>query len=250
MVAEAPLLTTSTSSTLNSQRIVSRTPPFYHRIAYFISLWAFITIFRLNLSAKRLLGIQKNGMLKAEVKMYDVRPDLGNRIFRPPSSADVKLPLYLDVHGGGWAVADPETDDEFCSFLAQKFNIIVVSINYHKSPRYKFPYAVLDVAAIARAVIDDRSLNIDISKVVLGGFSAGGNLAFAAAQTESLRGQLSALIGFYPALDLTEDLVQKLSHRPTNSPHDILASSVHLLDWAYVPAGIDRRDPPPFTSMG
>jgi acetyl esterase/lipase len=182
-------------------------------------------------------------LLRPEVKTYDVRPRLKNRIFLPEISQNEQLPLYIDVHGGGWAVADPETDDEFCSFLAQSFNIIVVSVNYHKSPTYKFPHAVEDVAAIAAAVMKDESLNINRNKVVMGGFSAGGNLAFAAAQTDNLRGKLSALVGFYPALDLTESLSQKLSHRPRNSPCDILASSVHFLDWAYVPEGKDRRDP-------
>jgi acetyl esterase/lipase len=182
-------------------------------------------------------------VLQPEVKIYDIRPGLENRIFRPQNSEDEKLPLYLDVHGGGWAVADPETDDEFCSFLAQNFNIIVVSINYHKSPRYKFPHAVEDVAAISIAVMNDKHLNIDRTRVVLGGFSAGANLAFGAAQMDSIRGQLSGLVGFYPALDLTESLAQKLSRRPQYSPSDILAPSVHFLDWGYVPQGIDRRNP-------
>jgi acetyl esterase/lipase len=233
----------STSTTLSAEPIVSRLPPLHLRLAYFISLWSFKAFFQLGLSAGRLLPRRRKDLLQPEVKAYEVRPDLKNRIFRPQDSEEEELPLYLDVHGGGWAVADPETDDEFCSFLAQNFSIIVISVDYHKSPTHKFPRAVEDVAAISQAVMDDGSLNIDKNKVVLGGFSAGGNLAFAAAQTEGLRGRLSALVGFYPVLDLTEPLEAKLSRRPRSGPSDILVSSAHFLDWAYVPAGTDRRDP-------
>jgi acetyl esterase/lipase len=243
MHVEGSLSARSTSTTLNSEPIISRPPLLHLRLAYFISLWSFKAFFQLSLSAGRLFSRRRKDLLLPEVKTYEIRPDLKNRIFRPQTSEDEELPLYLDVHGGGWAVADPETDDEFCSFLARNFNIIVVSVDYHKSPTYKFPHAVEDVTAIAQAVMNDESLNIDKSKVVLGGFSAGGNLAFAAAQTESLRGQLNGLVGFYPSLDLTESLEEKLSHCPRNAPSDILASSANFLDWAYVPAGIDRRDP-------
>jgi acetyl esterase/lipase len=190
-----------------------------------------------------LFSRRRRDLLQPEVKTYEIRPDLKNRIFRPQNSEVEELPLYLDVHGGGWAVADSETDDEICSFLAQNFNIIVVSIDYHKSPTYKYPYAVEDVTGIAQAVMNDESLNIDKNKVVLGGFSAGGNLAFAAAQTETLRGKLNGLVGFYPPLDLTESVEEKLNRRLRNAPSDILASSANFLDWAYVPAGTNRRDP-------
>ena len=136
------------------------------------------------------------------------------------------------MHGGGWAVADPETDDEFCSFMTQTFDIIVVSVDYRKLPSWKFPYGVSDVAAIADAVIRDESLNVDKTKVALGGFSAGGNLAFAASQMESHKGHVSSLVGLFPCLDLTESLQKKLNRRSEEAWTDILESSANFLDWA------------------
>jgi acetyl esterase/lipase len=245
MFLEASISTRSTSTTFNAEpkRIVSSAPPLHLRLAYFIGLVSFRSFFKISLGARRLFSRRRKDLLLPTVKSYPIRPDLKNRIFRPENCEDEKLPLYLDVHGGGWAVADPQTDDEFCSYLAQNFNIVVVSINYHKSPTYKFPHAVEDVAAIAHAVINDRSLRIDRSKAALGGFSAGGNLAFAAAQTSYLRGRLSGLVGLYPALDLSEPLEEKLSHRPRGAPSDILKSSANFLGWAYVPADTNLRDP-------
>jgi len=225
------------------QKIISKPPPYYLRIAYFISVWSFKVAIATGLRLRRLFSRRPQDLMRPEVKSYPTRPFLKNRIFRPNGSGEELLPLYLDVHGGGWAVADPETDDEFCSFMAQNFNIIVVSIDYRKAPSWKFPYPVDDVAAIADAVIRDESLKIDSTKVVLGGFSAGGNLAFAASQVEILKGRVHGLVGFYPCLDLTESLEQKLKRRPKGVSSDILKSSANFLDWAYVPYGVDRKDP-------
>ncbi|KAH8665219.1 alpha/beta hydrolase fold protein [Tricladium varicosporioides] len=224
-------------------RIISFPPPFHLRIAYFVSLWSFKAFFSLGLSVSRLFQRRRADFLRPKVKEYPIRSGLKNRIFHPKSSENEKLPLYIDIHGGGWAVADPETDDEFCSFIAQTFNIIVVSVNYHKSPTYKYPHAVEDIAAIVDAIINDQTLYINEKKIAIGGFSAGGNLAFAASQLGILRGRIGSVVGIYPALDFSETLEVKLERRPKNAPSDILKTSANFLDWAYVPQGIDRRDP-------
>ena len=225
------------------RKFLSKPPPFHLRIAYFISVWSFKSFIRLALKASRLFQRRRGDLLRPEVRSYPVRPDLKNRIFRPEGSGNKRLPLYLDVHGGGWAVTDPETDDEFCSYMAQNLNIIVISVDYHKSPSYKFPYALNDVAAVVDAMLRDESLNIDKQQVAIGGFSAGGNLAFAASQLDILRGRLNGIVGFYSPLDLSESLEEKLQRRPKNSGADLLKSSANFLTWAYVPSGVDRRDP-------
>jgi acetyl esterase/lipase len=233
----------STLADTECQQFISQPPPVHLHLAYSVSVWFFKTYFAVVLRAGRLFPKWRPGLLQPEVRAYPIRPDLKNRIFRPDGCRQARLPLYIDVHGGGWAVADPETDDEFCSFLVENFGIIVVSIDYHKSPSYRFPHAVTDIAAITDAVLRDESLNIDKGKVVLGGFSAGGNLAFAASQTGILQGRVNGLVGLYPCLDLSEPIEEKLRRRPKNSGSDLLASSANFLDWAYVPIGTDRRNP-------
>lgn len=237
------VMSVSSTSDSECQKIISKKPPYHLRIAYFISVWSFKAAVALGLRVRRLFTRRPANLLRPEVKSYAIRPFLRNRIFRPEGPGNEPLPLYLDIHGGGWAATDPETDDEFCSFLAQNFNVIVVAIDYRKAPSWRFPFAVGDVAAIADAVIRDESLNIDQRKVALGGFSAGGNLAFTAAQTEELRGRVHCLVGIYPCLDLTESLEEKLRRRPKEAGSDILESSANFLDWAYVPYGVDRKDP-------
>jgi acetyl esterase/lipase len=243
MAAQAPLALSngSISSTTAPGKIIAKRPPFYLEVTYFLSVWFYKGLIAVGLWAKDKFIAPPMPLLSHEIKIYDIRPNLQNRIFRPPSPSPGKLPLYLDVHGGGWCVGEPRADDDFCSFLARHFNMIVVAIDYHKSPTYKFPCAVDDVVAVAYALIKDESLNIDTSKIALGGFSAGGNIAFAAAQSDALRGKISALVGMYPALDLSETVQQKLEN--SHLAYDMLALSAGFLSSAYVPEGTNLRDP-------
>jgi acetyl esterase/lipase len=237
------LSTATTATAVEEQELISSPPAYYLRLAYFISVWSFKAVIAVGLRLRRTFTPRLQHLLQPEVKAYSCRPFLKNRIFRPQGFVKERLPLYLDLHGGGWAVADPETDDEFCSFLASTFNFIVVSVNYRKSPSYKFPCAVDDVVAIADAVLADESLKIDETKVAMGGFSSGGNLAFAACQNKLVKDRIHALVGFYPGLDLAESVEDKLKHRPKEAGKDILRSSVNFLAWAYVPYGTNRKDP-------
>ncbi|PMD39251.1 alpha/beta-hydrolase [Hyaloscypha variabilis F] len=235
----SPLLESSS----DTDKLISDPPAYYLRIAYFIGVWAFKAIFTLGLGAKRLLFPRPPNLLHPEPKTYPIRPTLKSLVYRPQDSGDEPLPVYLNCHGGGWAVADPAADEEACSFLARNFNILVVSVDYHKSPKWKFPFAVEDIAAIADALLNDKSLNIDTSKVAMGGFSAGANLAFAACQLPVLKGRVHALVGFCPVLNQNEKLEEKLARRPKDAGTDGLESSARFLDWAYVPYGTNRNDP-------
>jgi acetyl esterase/lipase len=229
-------------SNSNHDAFISEPPPYYLRFAYFISLWSFKAAIALGLGARRLLMPRLPNLLRPEPRIYPIRPTLKSLVYGPEGFGDEPLPVYFSCHGGGWAVADPQADEEFCSLLARNFNIIVVSVDYHKSPLSKFPVPVEDVAAIVDAVLNDESLNIDATKVAMGGFSAGGNLAFAACQLPILKGRVHGLVGFYSPLNMKERLEEKLERRPNEAGTDALASSAKFLDWAYVPYGADRNN--------
>jgi acetyl esterase/lipase len=135
-------------------------------------------------------------------KNYPCRPHLQNRVFIPKNhKACELLPLYLDIHGGGFAVCDPQFDDESHTILSNRFNLLVISVNYSKSPAVAFPVPTQDVAAIAQAILEDTSLPIDRSRVAIGGFTAGGNLSLSAAQLPELQGKIKAVVPWYPVTD-------------------------------------------------
>jgi acetyl esterase/lipase len=117
-----------------------------------------------------------------------------------------------------------------------------VSIDYRKAPSCPFPYLVQDAAEIAKAVLGDVDLPADHSKMALGGFSAGGNLALAIAQMEGLRGQFGHVIPIYPVVDFSGTF--KGSFKSTkDGKRDMLQNIGALFDWGYISQGQDRIDP-------
>ena len=155
--------------------IVAGSSPLPELISHFIRLWSIKITVNVFLFLHRLLRPASATVEPTLVKTYPCRPTLRNRIFYPPNwTSDTTVPLYLDIHGGGFAFGDPQLDDEFCSAWAKRTGMLVVSLDYRKSPLYQYPVPVDDIAAVAGAVIDDSSLPIDKTKIVMGGFSAGG----------------------------------------------------------------------------
>ncbi|KAJ5090823.1 hypothetical protein N7532_009507 [Penicillium argentinense] len=137
------------------------------------------------------------------VKRYLCRPMLNNRIFFPPQyqPGNKPIPLYLDIHGGGFAVGSPRMDDEFCTSWARRTGMLVVSLDYRKAPRHPFPTATYDIAALINAVLGDEALPIDKVRVAIGGFSAGGNLALSVSQLQGIKDRITAAVVYYPVVD-------------------------------------------------
>jgi acetyl esterase/lipase len=216
------------------------------RISYFIQLWAMKISVSLGLSIASLLKLPIASYHPTFTKTFSCQPHLKNRVFIPKNhKAGELLPLYLDIHGGGFAICDPRIDDEFCTIFSNRFNLIIVSLNYSKAPSVAFPVPSYELAAIARAVIDDPSLPVDKSKVAIGGFSAGGNLALSASQLPELHGKIKAAVTWYPVFDWETKTADKLKRRPYKNPRDKdpLAWSGKLFNYGYINAGEDIRNP-------
>lgn len=96
---------------------------------------------------------------------------------RPTDSDNVKLPLFIYLHGGGWVSGSPNYRKGIISNIASK-GYFVVAINYGLAPKYKFD-AVIDNIYMAIEYVMSRSelLGIDVSRIYVGGESAGAHLA-------------------------------------------------------------------------
>lgn len=179
-------------------------------------------------------------------RRYPCRPMLEHRVFFPPQyqSSERLLPLYLNIHGGGFAFGQPSQDDQFCAAWANRTGMLVVSVDYRKLPQHPFPTATYDIAAIANAILKDEMLPVDTSRVAIGGFSAGGNLALGASQLPGLKGTIKAVVAYYPIVDFSLNPQQKLDARPyKGGPPDRWGEASWWLDWGYVRVGQNRRDP-------
>ncbi|KAE8449071.1 hypothetical protein EG329_008659 [Mollisiaceae sp. DMI_Dod_QoI] len=219
--------------------------PLPHRLNCFIRLWILKILAYIVFAVDRLLHPPPQSLRPTLIKYYTCRPGLQTRVFFPPSYKPGELlPIYLNIHGGGFAVCDPQHDDEFCVMWAKRTGMLIVSLDYSKAPLHPYPVAVYDIAALVNAVLADSSLPIDKTKIVIGGFSAGGNLALCASQLPGLKGQIKAALTFFPIVDWSHPPNEKLAMRPyKGGPEDRLEFSSYWFDWGYVSPGQNRRDP-------
>jgi acetyl esterase/lipase len=213
------------------------------QLAIRLRLFKFVTSTLINLI--NLPGIRDNSTLPTFIKVYPCRPNLKNRVFIPKSwkSGDALLPLYIDIHGGGFALVNPITDDKFCSYFSNANKVLVVSLDYPKTPQYQFPAPVEAAVDLVNAVLQDEALPLDKNKVAIGGFSAGANLALAATQHESLQGKIKGAVPYYPPVDFTTPIAVSLAARPKDAGPDMLEADGPMFNFGYIKPGQDLSDP-------
>ncbi|KAL3428159.1 Arylesterase 1 [Phlyctema vagabunda] len=225
---------------------LAATLPLSSQIICFLKLWGLKLASSLGFAILRLLNPTPKELRPTAIKTYPCRPSLRNRIFVPRSrKPDTLLPLYIDLHGGGFALCDARFDDEFCAEFSNTFNILVVSIEYGRAPSNRFPGPTEDTVAIAMDILEDTSLPIDKERVVLGGFSCGGNLALSASQNPKLARKLTGIVSWYPVTDFTLNPKEKQQSRPYRNSKDVdaLKDFGPVFDWGYIKSGQDLKDP-------
>jgi acetyl esterase/lipase len=125
------------------------------------------------------------------------------RLYQP---AGVERDVLVWAHGGGWIHGDLDTADGVARALANRADCAVLSIDYRLAPEHRFPAGFDD----AWTAITWARRHFD--SVAVGGDSAGGNLAAAAALKARDEGvALAAQLLVYPALDSTEDTDYKVA---------------------------------------
>ena len=84
--------------------------PLGKRMVLFVRLWAFKTFVKVALSLLRYFNYMGLRSLKPTyAKKYPVGAQLENLVWLPSTyKAGSTLPLYIDIHGGGFAISDPE----------------------------------------------------------------------------------------------------------------------------------------------
>jgi acetyl esterase len=160
------------------------------------------------------------------------------RAYWPTVPAEA-LGVLVWLHGGGWYVGDIESFDRVTRQLANASGAVCLSVDYRLAPEHPYPAAVLDArAAVAWAAGDGaRQLGTDPARVVVGGDSAGANLATVAARHE--RAAVRAQLLVYPALDAAMD---SDSYREFADGELLTAADMERC-WELYLAGADGADP-------
>jgi len=137
-------------------------------------------------------------------------------------------PCLVFFHGGGWVIGDLDTHDVVCQKLAHEGELIVISVDYRLAPEHKFPAAADDAITATKWVADNaRQFGIDAAHLLVGGDSAGGNLAavVALAARDGDGPKLAGQVLVYPATDFA------MEHPSHSEPETSILLTHSVIKW-------------------
>lgn len=155
------------------------------------------------------------------------------------------LPGLIYLHGGGWSRFPMNTHDRVMREYAARSGVSVIGVDYPPAPETKFPNQITMLAEIVRLLANrGEEWGIESGKLVIGGDSAGANLALATALAlrESDYGDaLSGMLLNYGAFDAR---TQSESYRQFGDGRFLLAAAEMERLWAnYIREDTQRADP-------
>lgn len=93
--------------------------------------------------------------------------------FYLPQVSDEKRPIFFYIHGGGFVSGLTSMRRPFCAQMAKQ-GYFVVNIDYRPAPLIHFPEHFNDIFKAVDFVLErGEEYNLDISRIVIGGESAG-----------------------------------------------------------------------------
>jgi acetyl esterase len=137
-------------------------------------------------------------------------------------------PCLVFFHGGGWVIGDLDSHDVVCRKLADEGQLVVISVDYRLAPEHKFPAAVEDAITATKWIADNsRQLDIDASRLTVGGDSAGGNLAavVAISARDGNGPDIAGQLLIYPAIDFA------LTHPSHREPETSILLTHSVIRW-------------------
>lgn len=133
-----------------------------------------------------------------------------------PENADKKLPLIIDIHGGGWMYGTKEINRCYCHRLAER-GFVVANINYRLADKVMFAGQIKDIFdAFDWICKNAAAYGADMNHIFLTGDSAGGHFACVAAalcKREDLRREcgISGEIPDFKAVGATSPVIDLIS---------------------------------------
>lgn len=135
----------------------------------------------------------------SDVKIPTRSSDVTARLFGPKS---VPCGLIVYVHGGGWVLGTLTDFDALSRTLVDRSGCALLLVDYRLSPEFPFPSGLEDVEdCILWASKHIEALAGNNVALVVGGDSAGANLATVAAAALRQRVPIALQLLFYPVTD-------------------------------------------------
>ncbi len=151
-------------------------------------------------------------------------------------------PCLVFFHGGGWVIGDLDSHDVVCRKLADQGELIVISVDYRLAPEHKFPAAVDDAITATQWIAGNAGqLGVDASRLMVGGDSAGGNLAavVAISARDGNGPAISGQVLIYPATDFA------MTHASHREPETSILLTHSVIRWFrdhYLNGSADTHD--------
>lgn len=131
---------------------------------------------------------------------------------RPKEQTEI-LPLYINIHGGGFVRYHYPRDVFFCSRMVCETNCMAIDVDYKLAPEYPYPIAFHECYDVVKWAVDHaEELKIDPNRIVVGGHSSGATLTAAlvlkANATKEFHIRMQILD--YPPMDVYTDPADKV----------------------------------------
>lgn len=137
-----------------------------------------------------------------DASVETVRFDTATVHVATPAAPVASDAVYLELHGGALVFGGGEACRHGARVQADLLGLTVWSIDYRLPPEHRYPAALDDAVAVYRAALDRHVPG----RIVIGGRSAGGNLAAAMLLRSAAEGlpMPAGLVLLSPEVDLTE----------------------------------------------
>jgi len=169
--------------------------------------------------------------------------DLPARLTRPADGSGDGSGLLIYFHGGGFSIGSVASHDPLTRQLANASGASVLSVDYRLAPEHPFPAPLEDAIAATRWAGDNAAkLNIDASRMAVGGDSAGANLCAVTAITLRDEGgpKLRLQMLLYPVVEMDAETG---SMEAFAEGYYLERETIHWFTKQYVPAGVDKKEP-------
>ena len=133
----------------------------------------------------------------------DSKTNFKIRLYRP-KTISIPSPAILWIHGGGMVMGNVDADQSLCIETAKHLGVIIASVEYRLAPEYPYPAPLLDCfSALSWLHENSQRFEVDGSRIVVAGASAGGGLAAGTAlyARDQSGPEIAGLLLVYPMLD-------------------------------------------------
>ena len=168
-------------------------------------------------------------------------------VYRKESNIS-KYPTFLYIPGTAFVASETGYTNFICNYIAQLSDFQVIAIKHKLAPEYKPHDIVNKLYCVIKLLLDPKNnnfLNIDRTKVVIGGYSSGATFATLIAIKAKKDGLLiSYQILISPVTDLSRSIrINSKYQELENKDHIITERFVEWFLNLYLPNSINRQDP-------